>query len=129
MSIKFPEGMISRPLFQIPLKKGLEKEYKFSTDQEEGQRIIKEYIDCTFAYHEARKEREETPKIGNLKRWRKVKKQEEKNLELIKQFQSSDAIMIFTNAVRNRERKKIIRNQKEALKEALEDVNKLSIIL
>ena len=121
MSVMFPEDTTMRPLPQITLRKGMEKEYKFSTNQEEGQKRIKEYIDCTFAYYEAKKEREETPSIVNIKRWRKVKIREEKNLIKIKQFQSSDAIMIFTNAVRNRERRRIIGSHKEILKENIEE--------
>ena len=83
MSIEFPtrvttsEGVVARTLPQISLTRGMEKGYNFSAGQEEGRRITGEYINCTFLYYAARKEREETSESENPERWREAKKQEE----------------------------------------------------
>ena len=133
MSIEFPikvttsEGEVLQIMPQISLTRGLERSFNFSAGNEEGRRITEEYINYTFAYYAARKEREETSESEDPERWKEAKKQEDINIDLIKQYQSSDTIIQFSNTARDREKKKKIEDQKKALKEALEDINTIPV--
>ena len=129
LSLEFPakvttsEGEVLQVMPQISLTRGLERTFNFSAGNEEGRRITEEYINYTFAYYTARKEREETLESENPERWREAKNREDINAEFIKQYQLSDTIIQFSNAVRDREKSKKIENQKRALKEALDEIN------
>ena len=96
MSIEIPRvetpfgKEVSQIMSQIPLSRGLSRKCYFLAEEE--RKSIEEYINCTFEYYEAKKEKEDILDLENmetheiLKKQRKALEQKEK-LELISQYQ------------------------------------------
>ena len=117
-----PEGEVIVLIPQITLYRGLEDTFEYSIGNVEGRKVTEEYINRTFKHYAIRKEKEEISQQENPERWTVLQNQEEVNIETIKQYQLSETIIQFSNAVKRRE-EIVWENQKRALEEALSEIN------
>ena len=121
-----PEGEVVLLIPQITLYRGLERTFDFSVGNVEGRKVTEEYINYTFEHYAIRKEKEKISQSENPEKWSELQNREDVNIEFIKQYQLSDTIIQFSNAVKKKE-EIALENQRKALNEALIGVNTMPV--